>query len=105
MRDRKDDDLFLPDRVSDVVFTKTWQQIDPADTAAAEVVEEWVGADVVSRLEVMKFKRDGQLRIDPRLILDAIVVLLLSRRVNAPSHHGRETGRSRPNRANSFSVR
>jgi hypothetical protein len=89
VRDSEDDDLLPPHRLSDIVLAKLWLQIYPAHTASADVVQEWIAADVVTRLEVTKFKGEGNLRINACIILDAVVVLLLSRRMYLQGHYER----------------
>lgn len=89
MRDGKNDDALIPQHVSDVVFTETGCQIYPAHTASADIVQERVTADFVARLQVTKFKGGGNLRINACIVLDAVVVLLLSRRMYLLGHYGR----------------
>lgn len=89
MRDSENDDLLPPHCVSDVVIAKTWLQIYPAHTASADIVQERVTADFVARLQVTKFKGGGNLRINACIVLDAVVVLLLSRRMYLLGHYGR----------------
>ncbi len=79
--DGQNDNLLPPDRVGNVVLTKTRLQVHPAHTSATDVVEKRIGTDVVTCLKVTELEGSGDVRINAGEILNAIVVLLLRRRM------------------------
>ena len=86
MGDGKDDELFVSYSVGDVVLAKTRGEVHAPDSALADVVEEGVDANGVTRLEVGLFEGEGEFGIDACIPLEAIVKLLLRGRVNSPVH-------------------
>ncbi|HEY1051327.1 MAG TPA: hypothetical protein VGE39_16260 [Prosthecobacter sp.] len=88
VRDSEDHDFLPPNHVGDVVFTKAWIQISPANGFAADVEKKRVFTDGMAMLKVAKFKRDHQFLINVAEVFQQLIMLTLGGRMDVPFGHG-----------------